>query len=67
MKSTSAVPLYTGCDDDGLSFIVAPQIRTKKNENCDAHLFISVNPRARETTPVIRTLKGNEKQFELSG
>ena len=53
MKSTSAVPLYTGCDDDGLSFIVAPQIRTKKkNENCDAHLFVSVNPRARETTPV---------------
>ena len=67
MKSTSAVPLYTGCDDDGLSFITAPQIRTKKNENCGAHLFISVNPRARETTPVIRTLKGNEKQFELSG
>ena len=30
MKSFSAVPLYTGCDDDGLSFIVAPQIRTKK-------------------------------------
>ena len=53
MKLTSAVPLYTGCDDDGLSFIVAPQIRTKKkNENCDAHLFVSVNPRARETTPV---------------
>ena len=44
-----------------------PRSERKKNENCDAHLFISVNPRARETTPVIRTLKGNEKQFELSG
>ena len=44
-----------------------PRSERKKNENCDAHLFISVNPRARETTPVIRTLKGNGKQFELSG
>ena len=30
-------------------------------------MFISVNPRARETTPVPQTLKGNEKQLELAG